>query len=329
MSRTPPDAAADLRSRWRGQAGRLEVWYTTITDPATGTGVWIHHELVSPTDGGEAWGHGWISVFEPGQPPLLRRFGPQPWTSPGTGFTCGAVRYDGRLAGRADDVTWDLTSTGDGPTLYTFPAWAWRREVLPAAQVVPRPAARYSGTVDIDGRELVLRDAPGADARIYGHGNARRWGWLHADLGDGEVCEVVAAVSMRTGLDRLPPLPLVRLRLRDGDQPRDPLACALGLRARLRRDGFEVHGRLGRRRLRIDVRLPERETVEVDYRDPDGAELLCRNSLLADCSVELRRGAQVERSWRLDGTAHAEVGGFREAGDAGADLPARPGADVP
>lgn len=28
-----------LRSRRRGQAGRLEVWYTTLTDPATGTGL--------------------------------------------------------------------------------------------------------------------------------------------------------------------------------------------------------------------------------------------------------------------------------------------------
>jgi hypothetical protein len=160
-------------------------------------------------------------------------------------------------------------------------------------------------------RELVLREASGADARIYGHGNARRWGWLHADLGNGEVCEVVAAVSMRPGLDRLPPLPLVRFRLAAGDWPRDPPAAAPGLRARLRDNGFEIRGRVGRRRVRIHVELPEVETVEVDYRDPDGAALLCRNSLLASASVEILRGDTVERSWQLDSTAHAEVGGFR------------------
>ena len=301
----------DQRSRWRGQAGRLEVWYTTLTDPATGTGVWVHHELVAPTDGGAAYAHGWIAVSEPGAPPLLRRFGPEPWTAPDTGFACGAVRYDGTLAGRAGDVAWELTSTGTDTTLCTFPRCAWERELLPAAQVVPRPAARFSGTVRVGHRELVLRDAPGADARIYGHGNAERWGWLHADLGDGAVCEVVAAVSARPGLNRLPPLPLVKLRLAGGDWPRDPLVAALGMRARLRPDGFEVHGRVGRRRVRIVVDLPEAETVEVDYRDPDGSGLLCRNSLLASASVELLRGHSVERAWRLDRVAHAEVGGFR------------------
>ena len=302
MTATEPD----LRSRWRGQPGRLEVWYTTLTDPATGTGVWIHHELVAPSDGGAAWGHGWVAVFEPGAPPVLERFGPEPWTSPSDGFACGAVRYDGALAGSAGAVSWELTSDGPDRTLYTFPRWAWRRELLPAAQVVPRPAARYSGVLRVGDRELVLRDAPGADARIYGHGNAQRWGWLHADLGGGDACEVVAAVSMRPGLNRLPPLPLVRLRLGGDDAPGDPLLASFGLRATLRRDGFDVRGRLGRRRLSIGVDLPGVETVDVDYRDPDGAPLLCRNSERATARIEL-----AGRSWVLDGTAHAEVGGFR------------------
>jgi len=299
-------------SRWRGQPGRLEVWYTTLTDPVTGTGVWIHHELVAPSDGGAAWAHGWISVFEPGSRPLLRRFGPEPWPAPGAGFTCGPVRYDGTLTGRAGEVSWELSADGPGRTLYTFPRWAWERELLPAAQVVPRPTARFSGVVRVGDRELRLRDAPGADARIYGHGNARRWGWLHADLGGGEVCEVVAAVSLRPGLDRLPPLPLVGLRLASGDLPRDPLVASFGLRARLHPDGFEVRGRLGRRRLAISVDLPADETVEVDYQDPDGAALRCRNSERASARIELRQGGRLERSWRLDGTAHAEVGGFRD-----------------
>lgn len=300
-----------LRSRWRGQAGRLEVWYTTLTDPATGVGVWVHHELVAPTDGGAPWAHGWITVFEPGSTPRVERFGPGEWSAPDRGFACGAVRYDGRLVGRAGDVSWDLAPSEEPATpLYTFPRWAWRRELLPAAQVVPRPAVSFSGTVRIGDRELPIRDAIGADARIYGHGNALRWGWLHADLGDGKVCEVVTAVSMRPGLNRLPPLALVKLRLGEHDWPRDPLLAAVGLRTSLGRDGWEVRGRVGRRRIRITVDLPPRETAELDYRDPDGAALVCRNSLRADATVELSAPG-TGQSWRLEGVAHAEVGGFR------------------
>ena len=304
------------RSRWRGQSGRLEVWYTTLTDPTSGTGVWIHHELVAPLAGGEPRAHGWLAVTEPGRAPVVERFGPAAWTAPGTGFACGDVRYDGTLAGVAGNARWHLEPTHPvGDPLYTFPAWTWRHEVLPAAQVVSRPLVRYSGTIRLGDRELALSDALGADARIHGHGNARRWGWLHADLGDGEVCEVVTAVSTRPGLRRLPPLALVKLRLRDGDLPGDPLAASPLLRTTLRRDGWTVRGRLGRRTLRIGVTLPEAATVDVDYADPDGAALLCRNSTRAHATIELGRGPGAARSWRLDGTAHAEVGGFRNGPD--------------
>ena len=52
----------------------------------------------------------------------------------------------------------------------------------------------------------------GAVAHIYGHGNARRWGWIHADLGHGDVLEVVTAVSRKAALRNLPPMAFVRFR---------------------------------------------------------------------------------------------------------------------
>lgn len=33
--------------RWRGAAGRLEVWYATLSDPLTRTGLWVHCETVA------------------------------------------------------------------------------------------------------------------------------------------------------------------------------------------------------------------------------------------------------------------------------------------
>ena len=34
--------------RWRGQPGRIEVWYATLTDPLTGAALWVHYETVAP-----------------------------------------------------------------------------------------------------------------------------------------------------------------------------------------------------------------------------------------------------------------------------------------
>ncbi|MES9538452.1 hypothetical protein [Actinomadura sp. NPDC000600] len=317
-----------MRSRWRGQAGRLEVWYTTLTDPATGTGVWIHHELGAPAkhaptgDGptgdraaGAARAHGWAAVFPPGEAPVLARFGPREWSPPeDAAFSAGpVVQADGRLTGTAGDLTWDLRESGGGPPLYTFPRWAWESELLPAAQIVPRPAAAYDGVVRFGGRTLELAAAPGASARIYGHGNARRWAWLHADLGGGDVCEIVAAVSTRPGMNRLPPLPFLRLRVDGADLASgDPLLAALRLRADIGLPVWTVRGRIGDRAVHVRVALPPGETVSVDYADPDGAPAVCHNSERADVRIVLARrsgrGWETEREWRLDGTGHAEVG---------------------
>ena len=118
----PSDAARELRPRWSGERGRLEVWYTTLTDPRTGTGVWIHHELVAPHDGAAPYLHGWAAVFPPGGPPHLARFGPEEWR-PGAGEdgvlqAASASLTTSRLDGRAGDIEWELAVTpGSGCVL--------------------------------------------------------------------------------------------------------------------------------------------------------------------------------------------------------------------
>jgi hypothetical protein len=303
-------SAAEGERRWKGQSGRLEVWYATLTDPATGTGAWIHCETVAPAEGGAAFGHGWAALFPPDGPPTWSRFGPGPLGRKAWFDAAGATVGPSTLAGTTDEgLAWDLAYADDSPTLYTFPKWAWDGELLPGSQVVPAPAARFSGTIG----PLVLADAPGALAHIYGHGNAQRWGWLHADLGDGATLEIVSAVSRAPGLRRLPPLALVQLR-RPGedDWPGEPLASATLFRTRLALPTWTVRGVIGRTRLRVEVTQPEDRSIAVDYADPDGAPAVCTNSERADARVTLdrlrgRRWVN-EAEWVLEGTAHAEIG---------------------
>ena len=312
-----------MLQRWRGRPGRVEVWYSTVTDPATGTGLWLHHELVAPADGTTAYTHGWAAVFPPDAPPAMARFGPYPWTVPASappGCAAPAVFGSGpvgvatrRLWGEADEASWDLRLTGGGEPLHPFPSWAWRRDVLPGAQVVPLPTARFTGNVHVGPSKLDLLDAPGCTARVYGHGNARRLAWLHADLGGGDVCEVVAAVPNRPGMRRLRPLAFVALRVGGVDlPPGDALRNATRYHAELDLPAWRVEGRFGRWRLTVEVTQPPSATLAVDYRDPDGSAAVCHNSERADARITLARresGAWREkRHWQLRGTAHAEVG---------------------
>jgi hypothetical protein len=315
-----PAPLAFLSSRWRGQPGRLEVWYSTFTDPATGTGCWLHHELVAPTGGRTANVHGWAAIFPPDGAPVLARFGPQPWTAADgdTVFAADDVLMTpttlrGSAGTGQDKVRWELTATQDGPPLFTFPRWAWEREALPGAQIVPVPAGTFTGTLRYGGRALTLTGAPGATAHIYGHGNPQRWAWLHADLGGGDVCEVVAATSTRPGLNKLPPLPLVRLRAGGEDWPAgDPMMHAARFVAKIGLPTWTVLGIAGDRRIRIQVTQPADRTLAVGYTDPDGSTAVCRNSERADAVITVQRrtadGWRQDRGWRLDTTAHAEVG---------------------
>ncbi len=305
-------------ARLRGRSGRLEVWYATLTDPSTGTGVWVHHEVVAPVDGGPARALGWASVFPPDGPPVTERFGPHepaaPEQGPGAAYfgTPGVSASPGLLTGEAGRIRWRLDVTERGGPLYTFPRWAWRHKVLPAAQVVPAPDARFDGFIEVDGRRLELAGAGGAVARIAGHGNAKRWAWLHADLGGGDVLELVAAVARRPGMRLLPPLPLLQLRVGGRDWPADPLLAAPLFTARLGTPDWSVRGRVGRRRLRVEVHQDPADCVTLDYTDPDGSPAVCVNTERASAEIVLERrtGSRyaLEHHWTLDHTAHAEVG---------------------
>ncbi|MBX7159436.1 MAG: hypothetical protein K1X95_04020 [Acidimicrobiia bacterium] len=316
MTSTGAVDASASQPRWNGRRGRMEVWYATCTEE-DGTGWWFHYETVAPVDESEApFAHGWVACFARDAAPILERFGPD--LIAGTSQAEALVSVDGchigqtAIAGRAGRLAWDLELVSSAAPLYTFPQWAWEREVLPGAQILDRPSATISGRVEIDGREREV-NASGARAHIYSHGSAKRWAWLHCELGGTDVLEVVAAVSHMPVLDRLAPLPFVRIRVGGRDRPRDPLRAAIGARAQVGMPAWRLRAGLGgRRRLRVAVEMPAERCVQLQYPNPDGTSAYCANSERADARVvvEQRVGGRwnVDREWRLEATAHAEVG---------------------
>jgi hypothetical protein len=298
--------------RWRGQRGRLEVWYATATDHATCTGVWVHHERIAPTSG-DPYAHGWVALYPPGEPAVVERYGPEPYQVPTNGrwFESESASVGpGRFRGIASAATWDVAWSGEQHPVWTLPRRMWEREVLPSAHVVLAPAANLRGSIQVAGRRLEL-DGLGAVSHIYGHGNAERWGWLHADLDDDTSLEIVSAVARRPGMRALPPLAFVQLR-RDGkDWPDNPLLTAPLFRTRLSSPTWRVRGVIGRTRLTVTVNQPDDRCVRLDYTDPNGDGAVCTNSERADVDVRLDkwRGHWItEAEWSAEGTAHAELG---------------------
>ena len=298
--------------RWHGRAGRQEVWYGTATDPATGNALWLHAETVAPP-ASPPYAHGWAAFFPHDGPPVLSHFGPHAHT-PGPHWfaTDDATLSATAWQGQTPRIIWDLQQKLGAPPLLPFPRWLWEMEVLPGTMAVLDPQAQWSGHLTVDGVAIPFAGNAGL-ARIYGHGSAARWTWLHADLGEGAVLEVVSAVSMRPGLARLRPLAFVRLRWQGQDWPRWPLVAALtAFRCDPALPQWTLTGQVGAQRLHATVTLPPERCVVVPYRDPDGRTATCTNSERADVRVEVSRregGAwRVVKAWDLQGTGHAEVG---------------------
>ncbi|BBZ73343.1 hypothetical protein [Mycobacterium paraseoulense] len=302
------DTRSAATPRWRGKAGRLEVWYATLSDPRTRAGLWVHCETVAPVTGtDQAYAHGWATWFAPDGPPRTERFGPVP-TQPATGpwwFDAEGVRVgDKQLSGRAGSLSWDLSWTDTGAPLWTFPRAAWDRELLPGAQVVIAPTADFTGSLTINDAAAPIEGWRGGVAHIYGHGNAKRWGWVHADLGNGDVLEAVTAVSHKPGLRRLAPMAFVRFRIDGKDWPASPLTGllpSLRMRTTLGVAHWQLEGRIDGRRVLIRIDQPAEKCVSLGYTDPDGGKAVCTNTEQADVHVEID-----DRRWSVLG--HAEVG---------------------
>jgi hypothetical protein len=290
--------------RWRGQAGRLEVWYATLSDSVTRAGLWIHYETVAPTSG-RPYGHGWATWFPADGLPHTERFGPEP-VAPATGsvwLEVGDARIAvGELAGRAGSLAWDLRWKDSGAPLWTFPRRAWERELLPGAQVVLAPSAEFTGSLHAGDATHRVDGWRGGVAHIYGHGNAKRWGWIHADLGDGDVLEVVTAVSRKAGMRRLPPMAFIRFRIDGKDWPAAVLP-SLRMRTTLGLRHWQLRGRIDGRNVLIRVDQPAERCVSLGYTDPDGATAVCTNTEQADVYVEID-----DRRWSVIGSGHAEIG---------------------
>jgi hypothetical protein len=308
------DARSAAAPRWRGEAGRLEVWYATLSDPLTRAGLWIHGETVAPTQGRDPYAHGWATWFPPDAPPRTERFGPVP-AQPAAGaawFDSGGLRVGPEgLIGRAGSFAWELSWMDTGKPLWTFPRVAWERELLPGAQVVVAPTADFIGSLTIGDTTTHVDGWRGALAHIYGHGNAKRWGWIHADLGDGDVLEVVTAVSHKPGLRRLAPMAFIRFRIDGKDWPASPLP-SLRMRTTLGLQHWQLKGRIGNRDVLIRVDQPEERCVSLRYTDPDGGTAVCTNTEQADIHIEIshreRHNRVIDHSWSVPGTGHAEVG---------------------
>jgi hypothetical protein len=305
---------------WEARPGTYEVWFLTCSDRSTGTGYWLRSTLVAPKEGPPAAG-AWFARFDLGDPGrnfgIHRRYDLAAAEVATDTFrtrigdsTFASGLAEGSLEGPGHQARWRLEFPTGAPTHRLLPAPLYRAGLAPSHPCSPNVDTSVSGTLEIDGETVELRDVAAQQGHVHGRRHAERWAWAHcADFVDEEA--VIHAVTAQT---RRGPLTT-------------PFVTSIGVRWKgrwLRLNRFSRKRDFGLGTWRIDVgnrryRLtgriesPARAMVRARYEDPDGSERYCHNSETASCRLALfeRRAGGFEEVVLLEsrGTTHAEWAG--------------------
>jgi len=277
--------------------GGYESYYLKAAHPSEPKAVWIRH-TVHKRPGADPTGSLWCTFFDrdaappvaikqtreaprAGEAELLRignaRFG--------LGEASAHVESGGREGG------WDLRFQTPEAPLHHLPRDFMYSGPLPKTKLLTLlPAARFSGSADLDGRELRLDGWTGMVGHNWGAEHAERWIWLHAAGFEGRSEDTwldLAIGRIKVGRFTMPWIANGALSL---DGRRLPLGgpgrvrqtaideSPTGCRFRLAGAGLRVSGSVG---------APREAFVGWVYADPDGSEHHTVNCSAADVELEV------------------------------------------
>jgi hypothetical protein len=165
--------------------GHYESFYLRACHPAEELGVWIRY-TVHKRPGEQPNASVWFTLWDPA--PHAAKVTLDDLSVPDGGWIrVGESSFgpDG-ARGAALDASWDLSFEPAAPPFRHLPSgWMYRAPVPRTKTESPVPAARFSGTVTVDGRTVTVDGWPGMVGHNWGAEHAERWVWMHGIGFDG------------------------------------------------------------------------------------------------------------------------------------------------
>ena len=317
--------------RWKGRPGHYEVYYLTLTDRATGVGVWIRYTMLAPRPGvdGAASAALWFSAMDP-RPGGVSRLGRKATfpvermrvhADPFTVEIDGATLTDTGMRGAFEDVSWDLRWVPSGHAYEHVHPVLRRTKVAKTVLVLAHADLAIDGTLEFAGERLELNGCRGAQAHLWGSKHAGSWAWVHCNdfttldraPASGDFVDGVSAMVPRFGREVGPSTPVVaRIDGRDFRSV-SPLRVVANV-STFALTGWRFEAVDGARKLIGEVDADREQLVGVTYHDPDGEPAYCYNSETASMRLHLYERARQVGGWAhrktltASGRAHFEYG---------------------
>ena len=282
MASVDPTAARfpDVPAR----AGHYESFYLKLCHPSEPLGAWIRY-TVHKRPGAAPTGSLWFTLFTPDGPRAAKLTVPDPETGGGDWLRVGEARIgaDGARGSIGDDIggTWRSRRPRSRCSICRR-GWMYRARLPRTKLLSPAPAARFSGSLTVDGRSIDVDGWRGMAGHNWGAQHAERWIWLHGLTEDGDWLDA--------GIGRVKLGPVTtpwvgngalsvagdRHLLRRAKVTEFPDRCTFALSG----GGVEVRG---------TVEAPRGRFVGWVYADPDGSEHHAVNCSIADMRLTVRR----------------------------------------
>ncbi len=303
---------------WDGHPGHYEVYYLTVTDRATGIGVWIRYTMVAPVPatGEPATAALWLLVMDPhGEGTILARKATFPiaelhaQADPFELRIGAATLSDRGMRGAIDDVAWDLRWEPCRRSYEHVDGLLRRSGLAKTVLVLPHADLRIDGSVTLPGEQLELAGARGGQAHLWGSKHASSWAWVHCNdfstpdgtPAPGTFVDAVSVLVPRFGREIGPSTPvLAHVDGRDF-QSTSPLRVFAN-QSTFTLTGWRFEAVDVGRRIVAEVDATREHMAGVTYHDPDGDLAYCYNSETASMRLHV-----FERARQVGGWAHRQT----------------------
>jgi hypothetical protein len=319
----PPDLGGvryDAARARSSRAGHVESWFLKANDPSGRRALWLRWTIWAGDLAPErALAETWAVAFGAGGGSVATKTSVPFERASFAGHALG-IEVDGcglspRVArGRVESggrsIAYDLSLESLGPPIAHLPARWMYRSAFPFQKLVSlMPNVRVRGTATVQGEAWALQAWPGMVGHTWGHAHSEPYAWGHcnawdtADTPDGNV--VLEGFTVRPSA-LLPPVTSLTLRVGGEDFPLNGLSSLAQNAGAISPRRWSFRGfRAQRPRVEVagEMWADTDDFVGLFFRQPDGSECLCLNSMLARAEITLSIAGRPPRTLRSERAA--------------------------